>query len=564
MTGVSLPTAFEKEELEKAVTDGFNQVSDGCADQFQRWMYNATLVEQKLHQDMVLTDKTTRLQNTFEGTSTLVVQFATKISCNGCSEIEAFASSYPTTFGRRPQALLGNKNGNRNRRQLFNDDEEYGTGSAKIRGEDNSLIGIESRNLPEMSSNRLDAGEILLAIEKAARDVRPDLQGFLEVTIVARGDDGSTTATTMIKEKENGEQYSPSFFRDEALARAQDFDCDNGAATKKKRKKSSKYDDYYGSKSSKGSDYSTKSEKAKSWKSWGTKSTTDSSKVAQTNKSKKKSGGKTKSTKAPTAKSGKSKTTKAPTTKSSKTTKAPTTKSSKTSKAPTTKSGSKESKAPTTKSGSKVSKAPTTKSGSKVSKAPTTKSGSKVSKTPTTKSGSKVSKAPTTKSGSKESKAPTTKSGSKVSKAPTTKSGSKESKAPTTKSGSKVSKAPTTKSGSKESKAPTTKGGSKGSKASTTKSAKALNGKSQKSSSAMARCSELDDGDPLVPPRTTNPPCNVCGAGKKVTSPNSNFEWEGQGPTQCAALELAGTNGLIEGDICPDLPELIADACGCA
>jgi hypothetical protein len=63
--------------------------------------------------------------------------------------------------------------------------------------------------------------------------------------------------------------------------------------------------------------------------------------------------------------------------------------------------------------------------------------------------------------------------------------------------------------------------------------------------------------------RFLNPPCDVCGSGMKVNKPEGVFNYPGQGPTQCNALEYAGFRGLIPADSCPLLPALIAYDCDC-
>ncbi|KAL3942549.1 MAG: hypothetical protein SGARI_000230 [Bacillariaceae sp.] len=89
----------EQRDLEEAVWIGYNNVSQGCNDTYHRWMYNVKMVNQTVLQNVVMEDGTTPLQTLFDGVSNLLVHFEMKISCNGCSEENAFASIYPSTFG---------------------------------------------------------------------------------------------------------------------------------------------------------------------------------------------------------------------------------------------------------------------------------------------------------------------------------------------------------------------------------------------------------------------------------------------------------------------------------
>jgi len=263
MTGVSrLPTDSEKERLETAVSDGYNQVSGGCADKFQRWMYNVTLAEQRLHEEVVLTEKTTRISHGFEDISTYIARFETQISCQGCSGEDAFADVFPTLFGQ-------NSGTRKNRRNLFEQGfvpDSFKRRGTKVHGKPSQAL----RQLPEAEPSRLDAGEILVAIENLARNTIPGLEGFLEVTIVTSGNDGSSTATTIARPRDSSQQYLPSYFREEAISRAQGLDCydDEDYYGDKKRKKSSKSsksgEGYYRSSRSSKSSKSSKSESRRS------------------------------------------------------------------------------------------------------------------------------------------------------------------------------------------------------------------------------------------------------------------------------------------------------------
>ncbi|KAG7372165.1 laminin G domain containing protein [Nitzschia inconspicua] len=90
----------EAEILERAVMEGYNEASGGCRDEYERWIYGTKLVNQSLIPlYYVNRHENGTLSTTFAKEYTHVVQFQTVISCNGCSDEEAFASYYPESFG---------------------------------------------------------------------------------------------------------------------------------------------------------------------------------------------------------------------------------------------------------------------------------------------------------------------------------------------------------------------------------------------------------------------------------------------------------------------------------
>ncbi|KAL3908884.1 MAG: hypothetical protein SGILL_008312, partial [Bacillariaceae sp.] len=377
--------------LENAVAIGYNEASGGCADVYSRVMFSAKLQGQQVVRDLVLTDQAVEsLETLFEETTVMIAQFSTMIACDGCPPDEGFASVYPATY-----------RANRKRRALETEDSAV----------PNDAVQPLFSNLEQA----LDAADIVMAIEKSVRNVLLDLDGFQEVTILSKSDDGSSAATTLYEQTDDNDAYQPSFFRNKAIRDAQNFrDCE---MAKKKRSKGSS-----STKSSKSSKTdaptttpATDSPTATPETDSPTVPRTRSPSIGPSAAPQAKSTKAPKSSKAPTVKQ-----TKAPKAASIKATKSPNAKSSKAPTASTTSITTCDDESVTVGSASaeKSSKAPTVKS----SKAPTVKS----SKAPTVKS----SKAPTVKS----SKAPTVKS----SKAPTVQS----SKAPTVKS----SKAPTVKS----------------------------------------------------------------------------------------------------------------------
>ena len=57
--------------------------------------------------------------------------------------------------------------------------------------------------------------------------------------------------------------------------------------------------------------------------------------------------------------------------------------------------------------------------------------------------------------------------------------------------------------------------------------------------------------------------CSVCGEGKRVTLPDSSFSIPSQPSTTCGDVELAGFNGELPESSCENLPDVIAEVCGC-
>jgi hypothetical protein len=70
---------------------------------------------------------------------------------------------------------------------------------------------------------------------------------------------------------------------------------------------------------------------------------------------------------------------------------------------------------------------------------------------------------------------------------------------------------------------------------------------------------------PLTEPLASgslSPPCNVCGQGMAVTTPEAI--WDYSSGLRCDIIELAGQVGLIGEEVCSILPALIGEVCGCA
>jgi hypothetical protein len=160
-------TDEEKREVEKSVMAGFNDASGGCTDPYERWMYGIVMVNQTLvPADVALeADVDSPLSVTFEEEYNMILKFETIISCDNCTEDEAFASDYPNAF-----AAIGDEDDD-------NDEEEDAT---------------RGRNLRRDGSVVLSAAAVLENIERNFMARLPDLGQILEATILTHG---STTSS---------------------------------------------------------------------------------------------------------------------------------------------------------------------------------------------------------------------------------------------------------------------------------------------------------------------------------------------------------------------------------
>jgi hypothetical protein len=141
--------------LEHAIKEGYNVAAGGCLDEFERFMIGSTLKNTALIENVENVEESDENDSTVEvdATKTLVLEFETVISCDGCTEDEAFASRYPSTYG--------------------------------------SPSG--SRVLQTLSSEPLDAGKIMEEIVKRIKDVLPDLGEITDAIIHAETDGGVAT-----------------------------------------------------------------------------------------------------------------------------------------------------------------------------------------------------------------------------------------------------------------------------------------------------------------------------------------------------------------------------------
>jgi hypothetical protein len=93
----------ETKDLEQAILEAYNQASNGCSDEYQRWMYGVNIIDQTLLEKAVMDKEvdSSSISHTFEEEYNLVLRLETIISCDGCTNDEAFASAYPSSFGKR-------------------------------------------------------------------------------------------------------------------------------------------------------------------------------------------------------------------------------------------------------------------------------------------------------------------------------------------------------------------------------------------------------------------------------------------------------------------------------
>ena len=93
-------TDTQAKEFETALLEAYNDASGGCSDEFKRWMYGTSIVDQSLKEHVVLENEgDSSISHTFDSEYSLVLQVETMISCDGCPDDLAFASQYPETFG---------------------------------------------------------------------------------------------------------------------------------------------------------------------------------------------------------------------------------------------------------------------------------------------------------------------------------------------------------------------------------------------------------------------------------------------------------------------------------
>ena len=87
-------------ELEQGILEIYNDSSDGCSDEYKRWMYGVSMIDQTVAAHPVIEEESVNsISHQFENEYSLVVRFGTMISCDGCIDDEAFASVYPERFG---------------------------------------------------------------------------------------------------------------------------------------------------------------------------------------------------------------------------------------------------------------------------------------------------------------------------------------------------------------------------------------------------------------------------------------------------------------------------------
>jgi hypothetical protein len=90
----------EIKELQFAIIDGYNVASGGgCDDELERHMIGAVLTNQTVVQTFAVGEGDETVSIEFGSMTSLTIQVQTIISCDGCMEEDAFAATYPSTFG---------------------------------------------------------------------------------------------------------------------------------------------------------------------------------------------------------------------------------------------------------------------------------------------------------------------------------------------------------------------------------------------------------------------------------------------------------------------------------
>jgi hypothetical protein len=156
-------TAEEQKEIEKSVLAGFNDASGGCTDPYERWMYGIVMVNQTLtpHAALAATGNSAISHTFVQQEYHMILKFETIISCNNCTEDEAFASNYPSSFSA-----------------VYDDDDE-----------DEEDEGAGARALGDFTGERvqLSAAAVVENIERNLRARLPDLGQITEATILTHG-----------------------------------------------------------------------------------------------------------------------------------------------------------------------------------------------------------------------------------------------------------------------------------------------------------------------------------------------------------------------------------------
>jgi len=96
----SIVTETEAKEFEQAIVAAYNDESGGCSDEFKRWMYGISVIDQTVLEHVAIEEEAeSSISHTFDNEYNLVIRLETMISCDGCADDEAFASVYPASFG---------------------------------------------------------------------------------------------------------------------------------------------------------------------------------------------------------------------------------------------------------------------------------------------------------------------------------------------------------------------------------------------------------------------------------------------------------------------------------
>jgi hypothetical protein len=150
--------SVEVKKLEHAITDGYNAASGGCTDMYERFMVGSLLKNHNLTSNAD-EENNSDFSVEFNGMKTLILEFETVISCQGCPYVEAFSTNYPSSYAPVDDTTEANTT-----RQLLEDP--------------------------------LDASVIMTEIEKRIKQVLPQLGDITDASIRM---EGSTMATMKLR-----------------------------------------------------------------------------------------------------------------------------------------------------------------------------------------------------------------------------------------------------------------------------------------------------------------------------------------------------------------------------
>jgi hypothetical protein len=173
-----LATLEEQHLMEAAVVEAYNAISGGCQDVYERFMYNASLINQTLIPEL-------------EGwnESGLVAEFRMTVSCWECPEDEAFASEFPTSFDD-DLFFEGSST-----RYLPSYSSKKSSNSRRVRGESRRNLHPtldlphHRRSLQDDDQSTINAADVVLKVDEnlddasRLREIESTYSGLVEASI---------------------------------------------------------------------------------------------------------------------------------------------------------------------------------------------------------------------------------------------------------------------------------------------------------------------------------------------------------------------------------------------